>query len=202
MATNLASSTRAIKTIDIASITVEEAAEDWVQKHPDVHMIRPGPATPAANGVRCSCDPEPHGDKPVAPVDWPSDFRVSLQVFPRKPIFDNHLRTKRGSCFLIACTTTDFRKTWTFLNHLDRPLIGWSIPSGPTLGDFLCGEAEGLGPNGGRLGLTGGLLGSRQEMVYRDWGLMMRLHFGSDVDRSRRAAIGRKSRGKRRTPVS
>ena len=45
-------------------------------------------------------------------------------------------------------------------------------------------------------------IGSPQEIAYRDWGLMMRLHFGSDVDRSRRAAMGRKSRGKMRTPVS
>ena len=52
------------------------------------------------------------------------------------------------------------------------------------------------------LRLRGWALGSLQEIVYRDWGPMMRLHFGSDVDRSRRAAIGRKSRGKMRTPVS
>lgn len=45
-------------------------------------------------------------------------------------------------------------------------------------------------------------LGSPQEIVYRDLGLMMRLHFGRDSDRSRRSAMGRKTRGKRRTPVS
>ena len=45
-------------------------------------------------------------------------------------------------------------------------------------------------------------LGSQQEISYRNSGLIMRLHFGRDVDRSSRAAIGRKTRGSRRTPVS
>jgi hypothetical protein len=45
-------------------------------------------------------------------------------------------------------------------------------------------------------------LGSPQEITYLDSGLMMTLHFGRDADRFMRSAMGRKSRGKRRTPVS
>ena len=45
-------------------------------------------------------------------------------------------------------------------------------------------------------------LGSPQEEFYPDSGWMTRLHLGSDSERSRRAAMGRNSRGVRRTPVS
>ena len=53
-----------------------------------------------------------------------------------------------------------------------------------------------------QLNIVFGNSGSPQKIVYRDSGLMMRLHLGRDVDRSRRAAMERKSRGKMRTPVS
>jgi hypothetical protein len=46
------------------------------------------------------------------------------------------------------------------------------------------------------------LLGSPREIAYLDSGRMMTLHFGRAAYLSRRSAMGRKSRGKRRMPVS
>ena len=91
----------------------------------------------------------------------PSKVRAQAPSVTPEPALVNHARVSD------RLHHDRLRKTWTFLNHLHRPLIGWSIPSGPMLGDFLCGEAEGLGPNGGRLGLTGGLLESIREALRR-----------------------------------
>jgi len=43
--------------------------------------------------------------------------------------------------------------------------------------------------------------GSPQKIAYPGSGCITRLHFGSDSERSRRAAMGRKRRDERRTPV-
>ena len=45
-------------------------------------------------------------------------------------------------------------------------------------------------------------LGTPQEIVYPGSGWITRLHFGSESERSRRAAMGWNRRGERRTPVS